>query len=71
MNSYDLLRQDRNRNRGGVACSIRNDISYIQKHYFPEEIKIFSLKFFYLKLSQYWLELFIDHLPKLTFSTKL
>ena len=41
MNSYDLLRQDRNRNRGGVACSIRNDISYIQKHYFPEEIKNF------------------------------
>ena len=39
MNNYDLLRQDRNRNRGGVACSIRNDISYIQKHYFPEEIK--------------------------------
>ena len=39
MNNYDLLRQDRNRNRGSVACSIRNDISDIQKHYFPEEIE--------------------------------
>ena len=71
MNNYDLLRQDRNRNHGGVACSIRNDISTSKNIIFLKKSKIFSLKFFYLKLSQYWLELFIDHLPKLTFSTKL
>ena len=28
-----------NRNGGGVACYIRSDVSYIQKHYFPKEIK--------------------------------
>ena len=39
INNYDLLRRDRNRNGGGVACYIRSDISYIQKQYFPEEIK--------------------------------
>ena len=38
-NNYDLLLRDRNRNGGGVACFIRSDISYIQKQYFPEEIK--------------------------------
>ena len=36
---YDLLCQDRNRKDGGVACYIRSDINYIQKQYFPEEIK--------------------------------
>ena len=39
INNYDLLRRDRNRNGGGVACYIRSDISYIQKQYFPEEIE--------------------------------
>ena len=39
INNYDLLRQDRNRNGGGVACCIRSDISYIQKQYFPGEIE--------------------------------
>ena len=43
VNNYDLIRRDRNRNGGGVACYIRIDIGYIQKQYFPEEIKnIFS-----------------------------
>ena len=52
INNYDLLCWDRNRNGGGVACYIRIDISYIQKQYFSEEMKIFSLKLFYLKPSQ-------------------
>ena len=39
INNYDLLRRDRNRNGGGVACYVRSDISYIQKQYFPEEIE--------------------------------
>ena len=29
INNYDLLRRDRNRNGGGVACYIRSDLSYI------------------------------------------
>ena len=39
INNYDLIRRDRNRNGGGVACYIRSDIGYIQKQYFREEIK--------------------------------
>ena len=36
---YDLLRCDRNRNCGGVACYIRSDICYLQKDFFPNVIK--------------------------------
>ena len=31
IDNYDLLLCDRNKNGGGVACYIRNDISYVQK----------------------------------------
>ena len=34
-----MLRCDRNRNGGGVACYIRSDIGYLQKHFFPKEIE--------------------------------
>ena len=35
---YDLLRCDRNRHGGGIACYIRNDHSYNVKSYFPKDI---------------------------------
>ena len=31
--------KDRNRSGGSVACYIRNDIGYLQKHFFPKEVK--------------------------------
>ena len=39
ISNYELLRWDRNRNVGGVACCIRSDIGYLQKHFFPKEIE--------------------------------
>ena len=39
ISNYELLRCDRNRNGGGVACYIRSDIGYLQKHFFPKEIE--------------------------------
>ena len=39
INEYDLLRCDRNRHGGGVACYIRNDLSYNVKSYFPKDIE--------------------------------
>ena len=39
INEYDLLLCDRNRHGGGVACYIRNDLSYNVKSYFPKDIK--------------------------------
>ena len=44
--NYDLLRCDRNRNHGGVACYIRSDISYVLKTFFQMLSKTFSLKFY-------------------------
>ena len=39
ISNYELLRCDRNRNGGGVACYIRSDIGSLQKRFFPREIK--------------------------------
>ena len=44
IDNYDILCCDRNRNRGGVACYIRNDLSYTLKNVFPNDMKMFSLK---------------------------
>ena len=37
MDEYDLLRCDRNKHGGGVACYIRNDLSYNVQSYFPKD----------------------------------
>ena len=52
IDNYDLLRYDRNRNGGGVACYIRSDISYVQKDVFPNVIEIFYVKCYCQKLHQ-------------------
>ena len=42
IDNYQILRFDRNRESGGDACYVRNDLSYIEKDFFFEEIgKIF------------------------------
>ena len=38
MENYDLICSDRNRHGGGVACFIRNDLSYNTKSFLPSEI---------------------------------
>ena len=38
IDNYHIIRCDRNRKGGGVACYVRNDLSYIEKDFFPEEI---------------------------------
>ena len=52
IDNYDLLRYDRNRNGGGVACYIRSDISYVQKEVFPNVIETFYVKCYCQKLHQ-------------------
>ena len=39
ISNYELLRCDRNRSGGSVACYIRSDIGYLQNHFFPREIE--------------------------------
>ena len=38
-NNYQILRCDRNRKGGRVACYVRNNLSYIKKDFLPEEIE--------------------------------
>ena len=45
IDNYNLLRCDKNRNSGGVACYI-SDISYVQKDFFQMLSKTLSLKFY-------------------------
>ena len=51
ISNYELLRFDRKRNGGGVACYIRSDNDYLEKHFFPKEIEIFFVEIF-LALNQ-------------------
>ena len=37
--NYDLIRSDRNIHGGGVACFIRNDLSFNTKSFFSSEIE--------------------------------
>ena len=39
INVYGLLPCNRNRHEGGVACCIRNDLSYNIESYFPKDIE--------------------------------
>ena len=39
IDEYDFLRCDKNRHGGGVACYVRNDLSYNVKSYFPKDIE--------------------------------
>ena len=39
IDGYYLLRCDRNKHGGGVACYIRNDLSYNVKSYFSKDIE--------------------------------
>ena len=39
IDEYDFLRCDRNRHGGGVACYIRNDLSYNVQSYFSKDIE--------------------------------
>ena len=53
INEYNLPRCDRNRYGGGVACNIRNDLSYNVKSCFPKDIeKKFFFDYYYQALSQ-------------------
>ena len=39
IDKYDILRCDRNRHGGGVACYIGNDLSYKVKLYFSKDME--------------------------------
>ena len=52
IDNYKILRCDRNKQGGGVAYYVRNDLSYNTLSVFPVKLKTFSLKFYYLTQNQ-------------------
>ena len=64
---YELLRYDRDRNGGSLACCIRSDIGTNRNAFSRGKWRIILLKFFCLKPNFYLLELSIDLLIKVTF----
>ena len=46
--NYDLIRSDRNRYGGGVACFIRNDLPDSTKSFLPPEIENIFIEILYL-----------------------
>ena len=55
--NYDLIRSDRNRHGGGVACFIRNNLSYSMKSFLLSEIE------------NIFIEIFLPHSKPLVVST--
>ena len=49
IDNYQILRCDRNRKGRGVACYVRNDLSYIENNFFPEEIENIFFEILLLK----------------------
>ena len=39
INSYSIIRNDRNRRGGGVACYVKNDLCFNTKKFFPYSIE--------------------------------
>ena len=78
IDGYNILRFDRNRHGGGVACYVRNDLSFTKRNYFPHDIATIFIEIFlsktkpmtvgivYLPLSQTsFLETMNEHFYKL------
>ena len=62
--NYDLIRSDRNRYGGGVACFIKNDLSYNTRSFLPSEIENEIIQiFYYNEILLLWV-LFIVHRVK-------
>ena len=46
IDGYNILRFDRNRHGGGVACYVRNDLSFTKRNYFPHDIETIFIEIF-------------------------
>ena len=46
IDGYNTLHFDRNRHGGGVACYVRNDLSFTERNYFPHDIETTFIEIF-------------------------
>ena len=50
---YGMVRFDRSKRRGGVACFVKNSFSYNRKPIFPLKQRVFLYRFFSLNPNQF------------------
>ena len=67
INGYSIIRNDRNRNGGGVACYIRSDLCFNIKNLFSNSVEHVFSKFSYQKLNLLQLEYFTGLQMKIIF----
>ena len=67
INDHSIIRNDINRNRGGVACYIRNDMCLISRTSFQILLKMVFSKFSYQKLNLLQLKYFTGLQMKMIF----
>ena len=60
INGYRIIRNDRNRHGGGVACYVKNDLCFNTKKIFPNSIEHVFFEILIQKLNPLRLEYFID-----------
>ena len=46
IDGYNILRFNRNRHGGGVACYVRNDLNFTKRNYFPHDIETIFIEIF-------------------------
>ena len=49
INGYNILLFERNRNGGGIACSVRNDVSSTKEIFFSHEVETIFIEIFLSK----------------------
>ena len=67
IDGYELVRSDRNRHGGGVACYIRSDISFNVRGDFSSEIENIFFDILLPKTKPILIGYFIDHQNNLNF----
>ena len=60
INGYSIIRNDRNRHGGGVACYVKNDLCFNTKTFSPVQLNMYFSKFSSQKLNPLRLEYSID-----------
>ena len=60
IDGYNILRFDRNRHRGRVACFVRNDLRFTERNYFPLDIETIFKEIFLPKTKPMTVGIFLS-----------
>lgn len=71
INGYNILLFERNRNGGGIACSVRNDVSSTKEIFFPQEVETIFIEIFLSKTKPLAVGVIFCPLSQISFSKTL